>query len=240
LSGRYLGQPRAFSFTFGFERANVRNAFVPRLWASRRIAMLVDEVRQAGASSAAMPATPAQLRSGEPRLRELTDEILRLSTRFGILTEYTAFLATDGTDLANKEALILGCSTNLRSRAVQDRSGLSAVNQGLNLKSQREQGWVNNDNRYFDAEMKEVAIYSVQQVCDRAFFRRGDQWIDARLFEGVIRLEPDEIVTWGSDRFHDIARRLTAQGRPGVLSLTGASSILMLFDGRVVRIDSPC
>ena len=34
----------------------------------------------------------------DPRLKELTDEIVRISTEFGILTEYTAFLAREGTD----------------------------------------------------------------------------------------------------------------------------------------------
>ena len=64
---------------------------MPRLWASRKIAVLIDAVRQMGADPAASV--------NDPKIKELIDEIVRLSTEFGILTEYTAFLAREGTDL---------------------------------------------------------------------------------------------------------------------------------------------
>ena len=41
----------------------------------------------------------------DPKLKELVDEIVRLSTEYGVLTEYTAFLALDGTDFSQREAL---------------------------------------------------------------------------------------------------------------------------------------
>ncbi|MHC4113071.1 MAG: VWA domain-containing protein, partial [Planctomycetota bacterium] len=49
ISGNYLGKKRQFKFKFKFDKANVRNGFVPRLWASRKIAELIDAVRQMGA-----------------------------------------------------------------------------------------------------------------------------------------------------------------------------------------------
>ena len=48
LKGSYLGRPRTFTFSFPLDSATTRNAFVPRLWASRRIASLIDQIRQAG------------------------------------------------------------------------------------------------------------------------------------------------------------------------------------------------
>ena len=50
LSGNFVGRQRTFSFDFDLSRASTRNAFVPRLWATRRIAFLVDQIRQAGAA----------------------------------------------------------------------------------------------------------------------------------------------------------------------------------------------
>ena len=41
----------------------------------------------------------------DPRMKELIEEVVRLSTEFGILTEYTAFLAREGTDIADREHL---------------------------------------------------------------------------------------------------------------------------------------
>ena len=80
-----------------------RNAFIPRLWASRKIAMLVAEISRAGADGASPTPISYSGRGPEPsaldpKYKELVDEIVRLSTEFGILTEYTAFLATDGVE----------------------------------------------------------------------------------------------------------------------------------------------
>lgn len=68
------------------------------LWATRKIAALTDTIRDMGAVASSS-------NEGDPRLKELTDEIVRLSTEFGVMTEYTSFLATEGTDLAAKEEL---------------------------------------------------------------------------------------------------------------------------------------
>ncbi|MHC4931065.1 MAG: VIT domain-containing protein, partial [Planctomycetota bacterium] len=105
LNGSYLGKPRTFQFQFDLGSATTRNAFVPRLWASRRIAYLVDQIRQAGALSGTRPAVVGESVLDDPRLRELVQEILRLSTEFGILSEYTAFLATEGTGLTDWQKL---------------------------------------------------------------------------------------------------------------------------------------
>ena len=53
LTGNYLGQPRTFDFQFDLSKATTRNAFVPRLWASRKIANLVEEITKAGADGTA-------------------------------------------------------------------------------------------------------------------------------------------------------------------------------------------
>lgn len=85
LSGNFLGKDRTFEFSFDPSKASTRNAFVPRLWASRKIASLIEQIRQnAGSEGAAGQGS-----------KELVDEIVRLSTKWGILTEYTAFLAVE-------------------------------------------------------------------------------------------------------------------------------------------------
>lgn len=89
LEGNFLGKPRAFEFAFDPSKATTRNAFVPRLWASRKIASLIEQIRQNGANWGG--SDPAK----DPKAKELVDEIVRLSTKWGILTEYTAFLALE-------------------------------------------------------------------------------------------------------------------------------------------------
>jgi Ca-activated chloride channel homolog len=106
LSGDYFGTERTFEFAFAMDRATTRNAFVPRLWASRKIAAMVDEIRAMGAGgSAVLSGGPAP--TEDPRFKELVDEIITLSMKWGIMTEYTSFLAVEPGMRANAEALDL-------------------------------------------------------------------------------------------------------------------------------------
>lgn len=91
LSGNFLGKERTFEFAFEPAKATTRNAFVPRLWASRKIAALIEQIRQNSAGVPGLSPSPVP----DPRTKELVDEIVRLSTKWGILTEYTAFLALE-------------------------------------------------------------------------------------------------------------------------------------------------
>ena len=89
LEGNFLGHQRTFEFAFEPAKATTRNAFVPRLWAQRRIAGLIEQIRQNAADSHVTD--PAH----DMKTKELVDEVVRLSTKWGILTEYTAFLAVE-------------------------------------------------------------------------------------------------------------------------------------------------
>jgi Ca-activated chloride channel family protein len=235
LSGDFLGRRRTFEFTFGLDAATTRNAFVPRLWASRRIAYLVDEIRQAGADAAA---GTGALALTQGRYRELIDEIVRLSTEFGILTEYTSFLATEGTDLGNFNGLVAGCRQELETKAVQTRSGRGALNQGPNFNRQKGQAVLNYRNAFVDQRLNRVEIATVAQRCDLAFFRRGNRWIDARLIPVYDKIRPDEVLMIGSPAHTSLLRRLAGEGRQGVLSLKG--EILLEVDGRAVLVKDGC
>lgn len=270
LNGAFMGQPRTFAFTFPLEKATTRNAFIPRLWASRRIAQLVDDIRQMGAdasaaayasaaahsnahapalassstilaSGAAHSASPSASTgaggvTGDPKVKELVDEIVRLSTEFGVLTEYTAFLAREGTDLSKRDALLAEACGNLESRAVQTRAGAGAVNQAENYQAQVAQGCSNYSNRYWDANMNRVEITGVQQICDRAFFNRSGRWIDSRLVDTAETASPKRTVEFGSAEFSKLLERLAAQNRSGCVSLRG--DILLDVDGESVLIKS--
>ena len=238
LAGELLGEAKVFEFEFDLDAATTRNAFVPRLWASRRIAYLVDQIRQAGAASAASPHLANAPIFDDPRYRELAEEILRLSTEFGILTEYTAFLATEGTDLSDWSNLQATCNTILDGRAVQERWGMGAVNQGVNFNEQKVQSKLNYQNRFVDDKLNRVEIASVQQVCDRAFYKRGSQWIDSQLITAGEKqagpISPDETIEFGSAEHLAILHRLIEQNRQGVLSLDG--DIMLRFEGRNILV----
>ncbi|MFH0945459.1 MAG: VIT domain-containing protein [Planctomycetota bacterium] len=234
LSGDFLGTQRTFRFDFDFKHASVRNSFVPRLWAGRKIAFLIDQIRQAGGLTAGRPRSTGEVLAGDPRLRELTDEILRLSTKFGILTEYTAFLAREGTDLGDLAALQVACENLIDDRAVHERSGKGSVNQALNFNEQKKQVSLNPFNRYFDKDLNQVEFSSVQQVCDRAFFKRGTRWIDSRLVSGQPTPQVDEVIVFGSEAHRVLLDSFILQGRQGVLSLSG--EILISYQNKNILI----
>ena len=177
---------------------------MPRLWAQRKIAVLVDAIRTSGAECRG--SWPPEV--ADPRVKELVDEIVRLSTEFGVLTEYTAFLAREGTDLTRREQVAAEAWRNFDTRARQVRSGLGAVNQDMNSRSQKSASQLNYRNAYWDANMDRAQIASVQQVADRAFYQKAGRWVDSRLVNQT-------------DAGAALGRRVRLGGVPGIGSSPG-------------------
>lgn len=226
LRGNFLGKKKTFKFKFKFNKATTKNSFVPRLWASRKIAELIDAIRQMGADN--------KVAKNDPRVKELVDEIVRLSTEFGILTEYTSFLAKEGTDLSNEVAVREEAQTYMYRRAMKSRSGWGGVNQAYNLSAQKGQSKLNKGNAYYDEQMNRVSIASVQQVNDLAFYRRGNRWVDSRLVNKEKQAEPQRVVQFGSDEFKQLAERLAKDNRQGSVALRG--EVMLEVDGESILI----
>jgi Ca-activated chloride channel family protein len=74
LEGALNGAARKFVEDARFPAEASEHDFIPRLWATRRIGYLLDEIRLRGESA------------------ELRDEVTELARRHGIVTPYTAFL----------------------------------------------------------------------------------------------------------------------------------------------------
>jgi Ca-activated chloride channel family protein len=81
LTGQVNGQSRTFRFddlTFATDRQTSRDTeFIPRLWATRKVGHLLNQIRLHGEN------------------REMIDEIVNLSIRYGIITPYTSFLVEE-------------------------------------------------------------------------------------------------------------------------------------------------
>ena len=256
LTGNYLGTARTFDLKFDLSKATTRNAFVPRLWASRKIARLIEVISEAGAdrstamtgrssmsSAVAMnthgartsPETAAAM--ADPKLKELVDEIVRLSTEYGILTEYTAFLATDGTDFSNTEALNNSARQSLINNAQNVRSGMGGVSQAANNVAQKGQSNMNRSNLYLTQNMERVEITNVQQITDRTFFRRNNRWVDASVLPTEKTVKPDRVIDFGTPEFYKLVDQLVSEGRQGILALSG--EMLLVVDGKTVLIKAP-
>ena len=81
--------------------------------------------------------------------------------------------------------------------------------------------------------MKRVSISTVQQVNDRAFYKRGRRWVDSSLVDKA-EAAPKRIVEIGSEEFRRLAERLAAQSRQGCVALNG--EILLNVDGETILV----
>jgi len=77
LEGLVNGARRKFTYEINFPRVEERHEFVPRLWATRRVGYLLDEIRLHGENA------------------ELRDEVTELARQYGIVTPYTAYLIVE-------------------------------------------------------------------------------------------------------------------------------------------------
>ncbi len=238
LEGSYLGKARSFEFAFDPKSATTRNGYVPRLWATRKIAVLIDQIRQAGAEGGAA-VRPGQTPS-DPRMKELVDEIVRLSVQYGILTDYTAFLATEPGEGGRAPSPIAAApgeaSAQLSSKAAAKRSGKDSVNQELNLNSQSEQKVANARNLYLNEDLKEVTSTTCQQVNDRTMFKRSNRWVDARLLDRETE-QPDRVVEFGTPEFSTLLDQLIKENRQGMLAVGG--DILLAVNNQRVLVKCP-
>jgi Ca-activated chloride channel family protein len=220
LTGASAEGERKFDFTFNLDKASTANAFVARLWASNKIAVLSEAIRDLGADGATANTT------------ELVNEIVRLSTQFGILTEYTAFLAEEGTSLAAAPANASKAAFNYSDKAMKMRSGPAAVSQAGNLQKAVESKQLNVRNRFLDDKMKAVEITSVQQVQAGAFFNKGNRWSDANASKS--ERAPDRTIEIGSAEFGRLVDELAADNRQSLLALRG--ELLLEHRGQIVLI----
>lgn len=84
LTGSVAGEKRSFTFPANLveKSPDESNGFVEKLWATRRIGEIIDELDLKGHN------------------QELVNEMVQLSIRHGIITPYTSFLAEESVSLA--------------------------------------------------------------------------------------------------------------------------------------------
>ncbi len=230
LAGQSFGNTSTHNISIDPGTASVRNSFVPRLWAGRKIAYLTDQIRRLGADGTA--------EAHKAEVKELTDEVVRLSTRWGILTEYTAFLADETTNLADAAAVQLRAAKPM-AEAASDRGGMSGVAKEINQNSQKLQADISTQNCWTDGQMRQVRITSVQNCGDQAMLRRNNRWVDTKVYQAVQakKLDAtrvDQTITVGTKDYFTLCNTLEQQGRQTLLAQEG--EIELLLDGKRVLI----
>ncbi|MBN2131459.1 MAG: VWA domain-containing protein [Sedimentisphaerales bacterium] len=234
INGNYRNQLRPFFCPIEPPDGSGKRGFVPRLWSSRVVAQIINEIRQLGADP--------EITIYSERFWDLSVAMVDLSLTYGILTEYTAFFGDGSVDLLKYGDLLHFGWLDLYDRAIKARTGKAAVNQSLNLGILKSQKVLNRDNLYLDHNMDEVRTTTIQHINDAALYYDywTGIWIDSPLL--LPAEEPNaplETVTveFGTPEFTELASRLALQGRQGCLAMP--QDVALWEGGNVVRVSLP-
>ena len=166
LRGKSGRESRSFSYAnLDFPLRESDNDFLPRLWASRRVGWLIEQIRLNGET------------------KELKDEIVDLGTRYGIVTPYTSYLATDGTfaNAAPTDARQLGALSNRAAAKMAERSGADAVRQSVQQNTMQMNTYVIDGAEKKKDEDRIFVRNSTQNqfVANKNFIQQSNVWVDA-------------------------------------------------------------
>jgi Ca-activated chloride channel family protein len=196
--------------TLDDNKAPYANSFIETMWAQRRIGYLIDEI---------------DLHGKNP---ELVAEIVRLSTRHGILTPYTSFLADDNVPLLD-EAANHRRAGRLLDRLEQQVSGADGVGQRASKGSLKRKRRSAPGGRQLSVQMDGTtrAVASVHRLGGKVFFKKNGRWIDSTL--DATQIADATPIKRFTEAFFELSRRLQSSSNR-YLTMTG--SVVVEIEGR--------
>jgi Ca-activated chloride channel family protein len=223
LTGDVGGRERKFDYEGTFERRSDEFAFIPRIWANRKIAYLLSEIKIHGAE------------------QELIDEVIELSLEHGIITPYTSYLILEEGTEADRERLSWGATEPLSDAPSPGRGTsvdalASTMSDALAEKPVSGEGAVGL-SRYLAKERKasNLAVNKqetgvVRYAGEKRFVLRGDVWVDEEYRDDM---DVIEIEFLGDDYFalldeHPALKHILALGR----------NVTFVFENHAYRITS--
>ena len=245
LSGKNNNQTRTFAYeNLSFPLDASDNDFLPRLWATRRVGWLMEQIRTNGEQ------------------RELVDEITDLGTRYGIVTPYTSYLALEQSAFARQAVDMVaggpGNRPNAQRRAepkakTATRGGIGSgmgapappplaapqptpaptatTGAGAVYNSKKDRAR-QDALRDLDGEDDEAARVGTRKVGDKTFYLREGVWTDAE-FKADAKL-PETVLTFGTDAYFDALKR-----EPKLATFFALGErVVVVYKGRVYRVNA--
>jgi Ca-activated chloride channel family protein len=220
LTGMTGRESRTFTYDkLQFPTREDDNDFLPRLWATRRVGWLMEQIRSNGEQ------------------KELRDEVVDLGTRYGIVTPYTSYLAveaseaaniTDGRDRATPADISLGGMSNGRASsqpapaAAKATTGQMAVQQSKRERAQQETVKLKDDD----------TSSAVRRSGGKTFYMRDGVWTDSE-FKSDTRL-PETTLTFASDEYFALLKH-----EPRLADYFSLGErVIVVLDGRVYRVNA--
>lgn len=244
LTGQSGNSTRTYNYDeLSFPLRNENNDYLPRLWATRRVGWLMEQVRSNGEQ------------------KELRDEIIDLGTRYGIVTPYTSYLALEPEAMdvissanLNRQQVTRpgmfggvgsGGGTGRRARgaptpggsptptgtvsvsaappqSIAADTGLMAVQESKRVRAQQESAKLKDDTR----------TDAVKRIGGKTFYLIDEVWTDSEFKEDANL--PVTAVTFGSEEYFALLNKLPKLAN--YLSL--GERVIVVFEGRVYRINA--
>jgi Ca-activated chloride channel family protein len=220
LSGDTNGANKNFFYNnLRFPMREDANDFLPRLWATRRVGWLMEQVRTNGEQ------------------QELRDEIVDLGTRYGIVTPYTSYLAIESESPRNITSLpvngrgnasrgqVFSSNAPVPAPKVADAratTGSVAVQQSKRAREQQ-------DVIRIDGADTSSAI---KNAGGKTFYLRDDVWTDSEFKPGT-RL-PETVVKFGSNEYFALLKQ-----KPQLATFFSlGEQVIVILDGRIYRVNA--
>jgi len=260
VTGQLDGKEKKFDFPAELVKhsGDSTNAFVARLWATRRVGEILDELDLKGENE------------------ELVKELVSLATEHGILTRYTSFLADENSNVRDLAQLRLETRERFREDFAQtegeaafgarlgkstlQRAARAPASDSFSLESLRAQpaqaggyggGYGGSDGRdrtagvaggggyglgpaaryYDEVDQKEVHVTTVRTIGGKTFLRRGERWIESALDEKEV--DSAETIERYSDEYFALARK---HGKQAGQFLAADERIVVRLNGRVFEL----
>lgn len=231
IEGNVSGDTKKFAYDVKFPGESSENDFIPRLWATRRVGYLLDEIRLHGES------------------KELKDEVTELARKYGVVTPYTAYLIQEdetrrnvplsmqnmprrggvvqdvvrenserykrlSTDASGDGAVANARSFNEMKKAETPQLGIASANNEVlrgSVSSVNAVGGAGAGAGYFYSQPnnRTVMAQKLEQQSrfagGKTFFQNGDKWIDSDVQkqQNAKRVQ----VKFGSQEYFDLAKR---------------------------------
>ncbi|MGD8453207.1 MAG: VIT domain-containing protein [Phycisphaerae bacterium] len=195
LQGQWADQQRVYVHEADFPQVSMGDDFLPRLWAQRKVAYLLDQIRLHGEN------------------KELKNEVVRLATRYGIVTSYTSSLIVEeGERLAwvrgggaPARGAIAGAARERSAAggrgtarvAKAPASGEIAVDLSRDLNKQQQADAIVGEP--VELEGRQIVRYAA----GKTFVLDAERWVDTA-WDG--KQTPEKLVAF-SDAYFDLLRR---------------------------------
>ncbi len=217
ITGSIDGQSKSLDFPAAFTNLSMDESysFIEKLWATRRVGEIIDQIDLHGQN------------------QELIDELIALSTKHGILTPYTSFLADDNPALAGDVRARRRLATEALG-ALKRESGAAGFSQRLAKSKFRaaNQAPASGAAQFDSAEADEtVVVKTVQNVGNKTFFQRNGQWVDSSL-KADQEKNVQEVKRYSKEYF-DLA---TKHGKDAAKYLALEGEVTLVFDSVAYRL----